>query len=111
MEVQAAFFACSHNLGRQVRRLVLPKDMIPCFMTGGAEGCPNICSVKKSGPTFDEYQSAQKRLQTRARQRRAVITRGLNASIEMPVLDEQELWDQYLCEKWQEINGFQANHY
>ena len=71
----------------------------------------NICSVKKSVPTFQEFQAAQKRLQTRARKRRAVITRGVNTSVEMPVLDDQEIWDQNLCEKWQERYGFQANHY
>lgn len=58
---------------------------------------------------FSEYQKALERLRRRAHARRAVMTRGLTTSIEMPVLDEQELHDRDLCERWQERHGFSSD--
>ena len=60
-------------------------------------------------PSFGEYQAALERLRRRAHQRRAVITRGLMASVEMPILDEQELLDRETCQAWEDKHGFQAN--
>lgn len=60
-------------------------------------------------PNFLEYSLALQRLRRRAHLRRAVMTRGMNTSIEMPMLDEEEIRDRHLCQLWQEQHGF-ASH-
>ena len=62
-------------------------------------------------PSFHEYQSALQRLRRRAHLRRAVMTRGVTNSIEMPILDEQEMADRELCDIWNERHGFFQDSY
>lgn len=62
--------------------------------------------MSSSNPKFQDYQEALERLRVRAMQRRAVMTRGVATSIEMPILDEQELNDRELCQQWQDQHGF-----
>ena len=57
-------------------------------------------------PNFQDYQQALERLRRRALQRRAVMTSGVNTSFEMPILDEQEIQDRELCQRWQDLHGF-----
>ena len=61
--------------------------------------------------TFFDYQQALERLRRRAHQRRAVMFRGLNTSMEMPLLDEQEMRDRELCQRWQDQYGFSSDGY
>lgn len=57
-------------------------------------------------PTFAEYQNALERLRRRAHLRRAVMIRGVTASMEMPALDEEEMHDHQVCSEWQNRHGF-----
>lgn len=45
-------------------------------------------------------------MRRRAHLRRAVMTRGVTASLEMPAYDEQEWRDGEICSKWQTQHGF-----
>jgi len=56
--------------------------------------------------TFQDYTEALKRLRRRAHMRRAVMTRGVSQSVEMPMLDEEEARDRMVCQQWQQKNGF-----
>jgi hypothetical protein len=58
---------------------------------------------------FSDYQQALERLRHRAHARRAVMTRGLATSVEMPILDEQEMRDRDLCQQWQLHHGFASD--
>jgi hypothetical protein len=62
--------------------------------------------MSKPKPNFQDYQAALQRLRRRAHLRRAVMTRGLSQSVEMPILDQEEIQDRELCEMWQQENGF-----
>lgn len=39
------------------------------------------------------------------------MTRGVTNSVEMPILDEEELSDRLLCQKWNDKNGFYPHSY
>lgn len=62
--------------------------------------------MSTQSPSFHEYQQALQRLRRRAHLRRAAMFRGVTTSVEIPILDEQELRDQQICQVWNESNGF-----
>lgn len=37
------------------------------------------------------------------------MTRGIATSVEMPILDDQEMRDRELCQRWQEEYGFSSD--
>lgn len=67
--------------------------------------------MSPSPPTFQEYSQALDRLRRRAHLRRAVMTRGLSTSLEMPCLDDDEIRDRQLCQCWQDENGYYPSGY
>lgn len=58
-----------------------------------------------TSPSFEEYSAAIKRLRRRAHQRRALMVRDLTASLEFPIVDEQERLDREICQQWSDIYG------
>lgn len=62
-------------------------------------------------PTFQQYQEALQRLRRRTHLRRATMFRGLATSFEMPALDEEEVADRNLCQRWTERHGFYTESY
>jgi hypothetical protein len=62
--------------------------------------------MKSTEPTFQDYHQALQRLQRRARLRRAVMTRGVNTSFEIPVLDDEEIRDRQICRLWQDRHTY-----
>jgi len=57
-------------------------------------------------PTVQEYMQALHRLRRKAMKRKAVMTRGFNISVELPALDEEEIRDKQICQRFQETSGF-----